>query len=173
MITIPLFEASVAVGGRSNPQISPMDYTYHIPQRSQEAKEGTLFIALCGNRVDGHDFVHEAEQKGAIAAVVEKEISNVKIPQIIVPSTVEAFGSLGKIWRCRSNIPLVAVTGSVGKTTTKELISHVLSIKYNTHKGRKNYNNQLGVPIELLRLEKIAIYQIGSILKTQLWLQIT
>ncbi len=154
MITIPLFEASVAVGGRSNQQISPMDYIYHITQRSQEVKEGTLFVALCGSRVDGHDFVREAEQKGAVAAVVEKKISTVKIPQIIVPSTVEALGNLGKIWRCRLNIPLVAVTGSVGKTTTKELISHILTIKFNTHKGRKNYNNQLGVPIELLRLEK-------------------
>ncbi|SIT16578.1 UDP-N-acetylmuramoyl-tripeptide--D-alanyl-D-alanine ligase [Zobellia uliginosa] len=83
MITIPLFEASVAVGGRFNPQISPMDYIYHITQRSQEAKEGTLFIALCGNRLDGYDFVHEAEQNSAIAVVVEKEISNVKIAQIL------------------------------------------------------------------------------------------
>lgn len=154
MITIPLFEASVAVGGRPNQQISPMDYIYHITQRTDEVTSGTLFVALKGNRVDGHDFVREAETKGAVAAIVEKEVSNIKIPQIIVPSTVEALGNLGKIWRCRLNIPVVAVTGSVGKTTTKELIAHVLNVKYQTHKGRKNYNNQLGVPIELLRLER-------------------
>lgn len=154
MITIPLFEASVAVGGRPNQQISPMDYIYHITQRSSEVNQGTLFVALRGNRADGHDFVREAEQKGAVAAVVEEEVSNVKIPQIIVPSTVEALGNLGRIWRCRLNIPVIAVTGSVGKTTTKELIAHVLEVKFRTHKGRKNYNNQLGVPIELLRLER-------------------
>ncbi|UOB18439.1 UDP-N-acetylmuramoyl-tripeptide--D-alanyl-D-alanine ligase [Abyssalbus ytuae] len=154
MITIPLFEAAVAVGGRSNLQISPTDYIFHVTQRSQEVVEGTLFVALKGKRADGHDYVKEAEQKGAVAAVVEKEVSNVKIPQIVVPSTEEALGNLGRLWRCRLNIPVVAVTGSVGKTTTKELIAHILEVKYKTHKSRKNYNNQLGVPIELLRLEK-------------------
>lgn len=154
MITIPLFEASVAVGGRPNQAISPMDYIHHITQRSQDIIPGTLFVALRGQRVDGHDFVREAEQKGAIAAIVEEEVDRVKIPQIIVPSSVSALGILGKIWRCRLNIPLIAVTGSVGKTTTKELIAHVLDINFNTHKGRKNFNNQLGVPIELLRLER-------------------
>ena len=154
MITIPLFEASVAVGGRPNKIISPMDYIFHVTQISSEVIKGTLFVALKGERVDGHDFVKEAEQKGAVAAIVEYEVSNIKIPQIIVPSTEDALGSLGRIWRCRLNIPVVAVTGSVGKTTTKELIAHILDAKYHTHKSRKNYNNQLGVPIELLRLER-------------------
>jgi len=153
MITIPLFEASVAIGGRPNQKISPMDYVFSITQKSNEASNGTLFVALKGNRVDGHDFVKEAENKGAIGAIVEKEISNIKIPQIIVPSTEEALGTLAKIWICRLNIPTIAVTGSVGKTTTKELIAHILEAKFNTHKSRKNYNNQLGVPIELLRIE--------------------
>jgi len=154
MITIPLFEASVAVGGRPNQQISPMDYIYYITQRSSKVTQGTLFVALRGNRADGHDFVREAEQRGAVAAVVEEEVSNVKIPQIIVPSTVEALGDLGRIWRCRLNIPVIAVTGSVGKTTTKELIAHVLEVDFRTHKGRNNHNNELGVPIELLHLER-------------------
>ncbi len=156
MITIPLFEASVAVGGRPNQQISPMDYVYHITQRSGEVQKGTLFVALTGKRFDGHDFIKEVQQQGAVAAIVEHEVmdAEITIPQIIVPSTVEALGTLGKIWRCRLNIPVIAVTGSVGKTTTKELIAHILSAKFNTHKGRKNYNNQLGVPIELLLLER-------------------
>ena len=154
MITIPLFEASVAVGGNPNQEISPLDYIFHVTQRSNEVKKGTLFVALIGNRADGHDFVKEAEMKGAVAAIVQREVSDVKIPQIIVPSTEEALGSLGRIWRCRLNIPVVAITGSVGKTTTKELVAHILEAKFSTHKGRKNYNNQLGVPIELLRLER-------------------
>lgn len=154
MIIIPLFEACVAVGGRSNQQISPADYVCHITHRSQEVTRGTLFVALKGNRADGHDFILEAEQMGAVAAIVEKSVSAVTMPQIIVPSTLEALGNLAKIWRGRLQIPVVAVTGSVGKTTTKELIAHVLSAKFNTHRGRKNYNNELGVPMELLRLEK-------------------
>ncbi len=153
MITIPLFEAVVAVGGMSNREISPFAYVFHVTQRSQEVVKQTLFVALKGERADGHDFVLEAEKMGAVAAIVEKEVSGIKIPQIIVPSTEDALGNLARIWRCRLNIPVVAITGSVGKTTTKELVAHILEAKYKTHKSRKNYNNQLGVPIELLRLE--------------------
>lgn len=154
MITIPLFEACVAIGGRTNKKISPIDYVFEVTQNSKEVKNGTLFVALKGMRADGHDFVKEAEKAGAVAAVVEYEVSNINIPQFIVPSTVEALGDLGRIWRGRLSIPVIAVTGSVGKTSTKELIAHTLEAKYNTHKSRKNYNNQLGVPIELLRLDR-------------------
>jgi UDP-N-acetylmuramoyl-tripeptide--D-alanyl-D-alanine ligase len=154
MITIPLFEACVAVGGRSNKALSPNDYVYEVTQNSKDAGKGSLFVALKGNRVDGHDFILEAQQKGAVAAVVEYEVKDIQIPQFIVPSTVEALGHLGRIWRGRLNIPLIAVTGSVGKTSTKELIAHTLESKYKTHKSRKNFNNQLGVPMELLRLER-------------------
>lgn len=73
MITIPLFEASVAIGRRANRQISPKDYTDHITQRSQEIKTGTLFVALRGNNVNGYDFVCEAEQKGFMDLLVTVE----------------------------------------------------------------------------------------------------
>ncbi|MEX0965763.1 MAG: UDP-N-acetylmuramoyl-tripeptide--D-alanyl-D-alanine ligase [Bacteroidia bacterium] len=156
MITIPLFEACVAIGGRPNKYISPVDYLNDVTQNSKEVVKGTLFVALRGNRVDGHDFIREAQNSGAIAAVVEYEVKDldINIPQLIVPSTVEALGNLARIWRGRLKIPLVAVTGSVGKTSTKELIAHTLECKYKTHKSRKNFNNQLGVPIELLKLQK-------------------
>ena len=154
MITIPLLEACVAVGGKTNKEISPIDYVSHVTQNSKEVKDGTLFVALQGNKADGHNFIKDAENSGAVAAVVEYEVPDIKIPQFIVPSTVEALGNLSRIWCGRLNIPVIAVTGSVGKTSTKELIAFTLSEKYKTHKSRKNYNNQLGVPIELLRLER-------------------
>ncbi len=154
MITIPLIEACVAVGGRPDKSISPLDYVSKVTQYSKDVEPGTLFVALRGNRVDGHSFIQEAEKLGAVAAVVEYRVSNAGIPQIVVPSTVEALGDLGRIWRGRLNIPVIAVTGSVGKTSTKELIAHTLDSKFNTHKSRKNYNNQLGVPIELMRLDR-------------------
>ena len=154
MITIPLFEASVAVGGRPNKVISPMDYILNVTQISDDVKQGTLFVALVGNRFDGHDFLKDVQDKGAVAAIVQKEVEGIDIPQIIVPSTEIALGDLSRIWRCRLDIPVVAVTGSVGKTTTKEIIAHVLSGSFVTHKSRKNFNNQLGVPIELLRIER-------------------
>lgn len=164
MLHISLFEISAAIGARPNQYISPMEYISHISQTSQDIQLGTLFIAIKGNRVDGHNFISEAESKGAVAAVVEKYIPNINIPQLIVPSSIDAFGVIAKLWKGRLNIPLVAVTGSVGKTSTKELISHVLSSKFNTHKSRKNFNNQLGVPMELCRIQKnheISVIEMG------------
>ena len=154
MITIPLLEACVAVGGRSNKPVSPLDYVIKVTQNSREVQSGTLFVALRGNNADGHSFVAEAEKLGAVAAVVEYEVSNVEMPQFVVPSTVEALGDMARIWRGRLSIPVIAVTGSVGKTSTKELIAHTLYGTFNTHKSRKNFNNQLGVPIELMRLDR-------------------
>ncbi len=154
MITIPLFEACVAAGGRPNKPVSPLDYVTKVTQYSKDVEPGSLFVALRGNRVDGHSFVPEAEKLGAVAAVVEYVVGDVNIPQFVVPSTVEALGELGRIWSGRLNIPVIAVTGSVGKTSTKELIAHTLESKFNMHKSRKNYNNQLGVPIELMRLDR-------------------
>ncbi len=155
MITISLFEAVAAIGGRVNKQISPTAYINQITHNSNEVSSGGLFVAIKGERVDGHDFVKGAEEQGAIAVVVEREVEGLDIPQVIVPSSLEALGGLSKLWRFRCAIPIVAVTGSVGKTTTKELTAHVLSGKFTTHKGRKNYNNELGVPLELLRLQPV------------------
>ena len=160
MISIPLIEACVAVGGKPNKNISPLDCITSVTQNSKDVKDGTLFVALKGNRTDGHKFIKEAENSGAVAAVVEHEIENISIPQLIVPSTVEALGDMGRIWCGRLNIPLIAVTGSVGKTSTKELIATILESKYKTHKSRKNFNNQLGVPIELLRLKRYHEYSV-------------
>jgi UDP-N-acetylmuramoyl-tripeptide--D-alanyl-D-alanine ligase len=154
MIVIPLSEAYVAVGGRPTKPVTPFDFVNKTTQNSNEVESGTLFVALRGNRVDGHDFVKEAKDRGAIGAIVESHVLKVDLPQFIVPSTEEALGQLAKIWRGKINIPLVAVAGSVGKTSTKDIISHVLSTKYNTHRSRKNFNNQLGVPIELLNLNR-------------------
>ena len=154
MIAIPLFEAFVAIGARTSKPISPLDYFTHVTQSSKDAGAGSLFVALTGKQVDGHDFVREAQANGAVAAVVERRVEKIDIPQLVVASSTEALGNLGKIWKGRLSLPLVAVTGSVGKTSTKEMIAHVLSKKYATHRSRGNFNNQLGVPLELLRLTR-------------------
>jgi len=154
MMTIPLFEAMAAVGGRSNKRVFAGEYVHSVTQNSREVKEGTLFVALKGQRADGHDFVKDAENRGAVAAVVEQEVEDIRIPQFVVPSSVIALGDLARIWRGRLNIPVIAVTGSVGKTSTKEMIAHVLEAKFETHKSRKNYNNEIGLPIELMNLDK-------------------
>lgn len=164
MNIISLFEIANAIGARSNKTILPNYYINNISQSSQDVMKGSIFIAIKGNRVDGHNFIKEAENKGAVAAVVEYLMPNVNIPQLLVPSSIEALGIIAKLWKTRLNIPLIAVTGSVGKTSTKELIYHILSEQFNMHKSRANFNNQLGVPMELCRIEsnhQVSVIEMG------------
>jgi UDP-N-acetylmuramoyl-tripeptide--D-alanyl-D-alanine ligase len=117
---------------------------------------GEIFLALRGDNFDGHDFAEIAIEKGAIALITEKYISvnsAKQIPQFQVQNTLEAYQKLARWWRDRFDIPVIAVTGSVGKTTTKELISAVLSTTGKVHKTQANYNNEIGVPKTLLQLE--------------------
>jgi UDP-N-acetylmuramoyl-tripeptide--D-alanyl-D-alanine ligase len=123
---------------------------------SRSVVEGEIFLALSGEKFDGHDFIDKAVEKGAIALVTEREIpvnSLKQIPQFIVKNTLEAYQQIGRWWREQFKIPIIAVTGSVGKTTTKELISAVLSTQGKVHKTQANYNNEIGVPKTLLQLE--------------------
>ncbi|MEG4074621.1 UDP-N-acetylmuramoyl-tripeptide--D-alanyl-D-alanine ligase [Microcoleus sp. Pol14C2] len=115
---------------------------------------GEVFLALRGDTFDGHQFVAKAEDLGAIAAIVdrdwEEELPN--FPLLRVDDTLKAYQSIARWWRDQFSIPIVAVTGSVGKTTVKELIAAVLSTKGNVLKTQYNYNNEIGVPKTLLEL---------------------
>lgn len=115
---------------------------------------GEVFLALRGDNFDGHQFVAKARDLGAIAAIVDRdwqeELPN--FPLLCVDDTLKAYQSIARWWRNQFSIPIVAVTGSVGKTTAKELIAAVLSTKGNVLKTQYNYNNEIGVPKTLLEL---------------------
>ncbi len=115
---------------------------------SKEIKKGDLFIAI--NK--GHNYIEDAINNGAVAIISEIELED--IPNIKVKSSVEALGKIAHFIRQKYNIPLIAITGSVGKTTTKELISLVLSKKYKVLKSMENNNNHIGVPKTLLNLDE-------------------
>lgn len=120
---------------------------------SRSVSPGALFVALQGDRFDGHDFVQTALQQGAIAAVVSRLPQHSDgLPLLQVPNTLQAYQALGRWWRDQFQIPVIAVTGSVGKTTTKELIAAVLSTQGHVLKTQANYNNEIGVPKTLLEL---------------------
>jgi UDP-N-acetylmuramoyl-tripeptide--D-alanyl-D-alanine ligase len=115
-------------------------------------KPGEVFLAFRGEKFDGHEFVPTAINNGAIAAIVDYDYENPGLPVIQVKNTLEAYQKLGRWWRDRFDIPMIGVTGSVGKTTTKELIAAVLATKGKVHKTYGNYNNEIGVPKTLLEL---------------------
>lgn len=140
---------------------SDVDIT-DIVTSSKEAREHSVFIAIKGDRFDGHDFVLDAVKNGAECAVTERAIDGARC--IIVDSARAANLSIANYYRKKFNIPFVAVTGSVGKTTTKDFIHCVLSEKYKTLKNLENKNNDIGVPETLFRLacdDEAAVIEMG------------
>lgn len=123
-----------------------------VERDSRCIKENSLFLAIKGERVDGHDFIEKCYDDGAICAICENAPKNPQKPYILVESTLDAVKKIGMAYREKFNIPIVGVSGSVGKTSTKEMLYAVLSQKYKTHKTQGNLNNELGVPLTLLAM---------------------
>ena len=123
-------------------------------------REGMLFVALIGDSFDGNDYVEQAVKAGAAGCVVSKEVK-ADTNLILVEDTTKALGKIAKYHKERFNVPFVGITGSVGKTTTKDMISCALSAKFNVLKTQKNFNNHIGLPLTLLRLKEE--HQIGVI----------
>ncbi|TAD75645.1 MAG: UDP-N-acetylmuramoyl-tripeptide--D-alanyl-D-alanine ligase [Oscillatoriales cyanobacterium] len=112
---------------------------------------GEIFVALRGETFDGRAFVPGAIAAGATAALVDQPLAE-PLPQLVVANPLAAYQAIAQAWRDRAAIPVVGVTGSAGKTTTKELIAAVLSTAGNVHKTYANYNNEIGVPKTLLQI---------------------
>jgi len=147
-------DAARAIGGQWF--IDEKDMTREVrfvTSDSRQAGEGALFVAICGARVDGHDFIEGALANGASLCIGERDPKGEsEMPYIKVDSSLAAVGRLAAWYRSLFDIPVVGITGSVGKTTTKEMVWSVLRQKYETHKTQKNFNNELGVPQTLLAM---------------------
>ncbi|WP_432664770.1 UDP-N-acetylmuramoyl-tripeptide--D-alanyl-D-alanine ligase [Wukongibacter baidiensis] len=134
---------------------------------SRKIEEGCLFIPIIGERFDGHRFIEDALNLGAIGTLTSKKINfnnDSKKCIIMVEDTLKALQDISKYFLKKANIPVVGVTGSTGKTTTKELIYNVLSQKYNVLKNKGNFNNHIGLPLTLLDIEKeheIVVLEMG------------
>jgi len=154
---------------------------------SRQALRDDLFVALLGERVDGHDYVGHAFGRGALAAIVHHDrVPNLEgltvgrfdargapadqpadltLPLLIrVDDTLSALQRLSAFWRAKFNLRVIGITGSVGKTTTKELVAQVLSMRYRVLKTEGNYNNEIGIPLTLLKLRpehECAVIEMG------------
>lgn len=134
-----------------------------IVSDSRKIEKGGLFVAIKGNVVDGHDYIESAYAQGVMAVMSQKELDTDK-PYILIDDPYIAVKKLEKFYREGLDIKVVGVTGSVGKTSTKEMIYSVLNEKYNTLKTDGNFNNELGLPLTVFRIRdehEIAVLEMG------------
>jgi len=135
---------------------------------SRTTKAGDCFFAICGENFDGHDYVSDAFAKGAVCAVVSKDIATDKLASktiLEVDGTIKAFGDFARDYRRRCGFKVVAITGSAGKTTVRQIVYHVLSQKYNVFQAPRNFNNNIGLPLTLLGADpehQIVIAELGT-----------
>ena len=141
-------------------------FVVNVQTDSRKAAAGDLFVAIVGERMDGHRFVQGAMEAGAEGCLVSTAPDS--IPEgkfcVMVPDTAKAMGDLAAYYRRKLGLPVVAVTGSVGKTTTKDMVASVLSSRFRTLKTAGNLNNHLGLPMTVFRLtaeDEIAVLEMG------------
>lgn len=139
-----------------------------IGHDSRDASKGMLFCAIIGERFDGNDFIKDVLERGCDTVLCSRIPDDVRtgysFTAVVVVDTVKAFGALASYYRSLSSAKVIALTGSVGKTTTKEFIYSVASVKFKTHKTKGNYNNEIGLPMTLFELspdDRISVLEMG------------
>ncbi|MDE7287170.1 MAG: UDP-N-acetylmuramoyl-tripeptide--D-alanyl-D-alanine ligase, partial [Lachnospiraceae bacterium] len=131
---------------------------------SRKIEPGGVFIATKGERVDGHTFIPDVIEKGALGIICEREIDNSPVPYILVEDSFHALKAIAEFYRKQLSIKVVGITGSVGKTSTKEFIASVLSVKYKVLKTEGNFNNEIGLPLTVLSIREgheVAVLEMG------------
>ena len=166
MKTITVREAVQACGGRYFGSEADLNRPITFAcSDSRTVREGTLFVCYKGARVDGHDFMAACLEKGAACCLSEREpVNESEMPCIVVSSTLRGIAAIAAYYRSLFSLPVIGITGSVGKTTAKEMIWAVLNQKFKTHKNRMNFNNEVSLPLMLLETPedaKAAIMEMG------------
>jgi UDP-N-acetylmuramoyl-tripeptide--D-alanyl-D-alanine ligase len=150
---LPLWRIAEFVGSKGECDQEAVAMGYSIDSRT--LNPGDLFIAISGEHFDGHNYVQAALEKGAVGAIVEagKQVPGDPLRLLKVEDTLKALQLLGAAARRLWGKPLLAVTGSAGKTTTKEILAHILATRFRVMKSSGNLNNHIGLPLQLLKLE--------------------
>ena len=169
MIPLSLDEITAAVNGTlcGDPSAESTTITGVITD-SRLAKDGSLFVPIRGARVDGHDFIRQVAEAGAGCAFSEKPADGLDIPEgfplILVGSSVKAMQDLAAYYRQKTGVKVVGISGSVGKTSTKEMVASVLSERFSVLKTEGNHNNAIGLPLTIFRIEpyhEVAVLEMG------------
>ena len=166
MRSMTLKEIATACGGKLISTENAEELTINdITIDSRTVKEGSLYIPIKGQRFDGHDFIDSVFENGAVCTLTENERTDLKHPQIVVESTAAALRDIAEYYRSLfKNLKVIGVTGSSGKTSTKEMIYSVLSEHFNVLKTEGNLNNEIGVPKTIFRINdehEVAIIEMG------------
>ncbi len=160
MITLSLSESARLING----QLLGEDVSFaSVSTDSRNLKPGQLFVALSGLNFDGHDYISKAQAAGAAAAMVQRAQDSA-LPCLLVPDTLKGLGALASAWRVKSAAKVVAVTGSNGKTTVKEMLAAVLARRGRVLATEGNLNNEIGLPLTLLRIQdqEFAVVEMGA-----------
>ncbi|MGY3926200.1 UDP-N-acetylmuramoyl-tripeptide--D-alanyl-D-alanine ligase [Aeromonas simiae] len=161
MMTLQLSDIAAAIDARLIGEDCPVSA---VSTDTRQLSHGSLFVALRGERFDAHDFCEQAMAAGASALLVERELP-LAIPQLVVQDSLRGLGRLGRLLRQRVNPKVFAITGSCGKTTVKEMASAILAREGKVLATAGNFNNEVGVPLTLLRLEPghdFAVLELGA-----------
>ncbi|MGA8263589.1 MAG: UDP-N-acetylmuramoyl-tripeptide--D-alanyl-D-alanine ligase [Ignavibacteriaceae bacterium] len=136
---------------------------------SRKIKKNSLFVAIKGEKFDGHDFISQVIKKGVSAVMLNenkyKNYDDLNLPVITVKDTIKGYGDLAKMWRRKLNAKVIGITGSAGKTSTKEMIASLLSEKYKVNKTILNNNNHIGVPLTILSTNEkhqVLVLELGT-----------
>lgn len=152
---VKLSEIVKAVGGRQLcADVSADPVVTGFATDSREAKGGIMFVPLVGERADGHDYIAKAFENGAVAAFTQKEMQAGDKPLVLVNDSRAALQKAAAWYRSQFEMPVVGITGSVGKTTAKEMAAQALTAKFNVYKTPGNHNSQVGVPITVCGFKK-------------------
>lgn len=158
-------EIAAACGGtyRGEESLLPREVS-NVVIDSRKAGKDSLFIAIKGARVDGHTFIPQVMENGALCAVSEQDLGETSYPYILVSSCEQALKDIAEHYRRSLDIKVVGISGSVGKTSTKEMIASVLSQKYSVLKTEGNFNNEIGLPLTVFNIREeheVAVLEMG------------
>ena len=153
-LTVPVRLTEAADAMRARPIGDISGDLLRICTDTRDGIQRSLFFALKGENADGHRFVRQAFEGGAAAAVVQRFVEDGGLPQLIVSDPLVALGDLAQWYRGQFQLPIIGITGSVGKTSTREMVAHALRARFTVLTSEQNFNNEIGVPKTLFELDK-------------------